>query len=267
MRAEIIITGNELLADQVLNTQQKLGIPNTVKSKIFKLTGIAEAFVQDKVKEIGDRLGDCDIAYLMNPGEVQLKIAILNKDPGFIERRLKQVEERVEEHFGEYIFGKDNERPEMLVGSLLVKKNLTIGLAESCTGGLIGAALTSVPGSSRYFLGGIISYANHVKEKVLGVPEEILARYGAVSEETAGHMALGARRVLGSDIGLAVTGVAGPGGGTPQKPVGLVYIALYDGKEIICHRFTLSGARTAVRKGAVNVGLNMVRQYLAGNNP
>ncbi|HZK18483.1 MAG TPA: nicotinamide-nucleotide amidohydrolase family protein, partial [Clostridia bacterium] len=207
------------------------------------------------------------IAYLVNPGEVQLKITVHGDNPSFMKEHMVQVEGIIQEHFGDYIFGKDNERPEVLVGNLLTEKNLSIGLAESCTGGLIGAALTSVPGSSRYFQGGIISYANSVKKKVLGVPENILEKCGAVSEETACYMARGARKALGSDIGLAVTGVAGPDGGTAEKPVGLVYVALYDGGKTICRRYTLPGARKAVRKGVVNVSLNIARQYLTDGVP
>ena len=115
---------------------------------------------------------------------------------------------------------------EAQVGRLLTAKNLTLGLAESCTGGLVGHRLTEVPGSSSYFLGGIVAYAYEAKERLLGVRHATIYDHGAVSAETALEMARGARRALGADIGLSVTGIAGPTGGTPDKPVGLVYIAL-----------------------------------------
>lgn len=148
------------------------------------------------------------------------------------------------------------------VGALLAAQRRTIGTAESCTGGLVAARLTSVAGSSAYFVGGIVSYANDAKHRLLGVPEELLERYGAVSEEVARAMARGVRRVLGVDIGIATTGIAGPGGATPTKPVGLVYIALAaDGVEQ-CRRFVWDGDRAANIAASAEAVLRLVRSYL-----
>jgi len=151
---------------------------------------------------------------------------------------------------------------EEVVGQLLVKRGLTVAVAESCTGGLIAHRLTNVPGSSRYFLGGVVAYANEVKERVLGVSHETLGQHGAVSEETALEMAGGARLLLGADIALAVTGIAGPSGGTPEKPVGLTYVALVAKDCERCERHVWRGNRGENKEQTADAALEMLRGYL-----
>lgn len=152
--------------------------------------------------------------------------------------------------------------PDAGVGALLAAQRRTIGTAESCTGGLVAVRLTSVAGSSAYFVGGIVSYSNDAKHRLLGVPEAMLERYGAVSMDVARAMARGVRRALGVDIGIATTGIAGPGGATPTKPVGLVYIALAaDGVER-CRRFVWDGDRAANITASAEAALRLVRSYL-----
>lgn len=141
------------------------------------------------------------------------------------------------------------------LGRLLAKSRLTLSLAESCTGGMLGAAITAVPGSSAYFTGGIVSYANAAKRSVLGVPAAILARKGAVSVETAQAMAAGARRLFSSDCAISITGVAGPGGGTTKKPAGLVYIGIAAGKRVRSFKYLFRGNRRGVRRQAVEMAL------------
>jgi nicotinamide-nucleotide amidase len=161
------------------------------------------------------------------------------------------------------LFARDDERPvEEIVLELCRTRGLTLATAESCTGGLIGARLTEVAGSSDVFVGGLIAYANEVKEKGLGVPAETLREHGAVSAEVAAAMATGARSALGADVAVADTGIAGPGGGTPEKPVGLVYLALEgpDGARI--RRFQLPGDRETVRMRATALALHMTRRFL-----
>ncbi|HID62973.1 MAG TPA: CinA family protein [Anaerolineae bacterium] len=151
---------------------------------------------------------------------------------------------------------------EKVVGRLLTEQKLTIALAESCTGGLIAHRLTNVPGSSAYFVGGVVSYANEAKERVLGVSHRTLQQHGAVSEETAREMARGARRLFQTDVALAITGIAGPSGGTPEKPVGLVYIALAAENLERCERYLWQGDRWANKKQSAEAALEMLRQYL-----
>jgi len=157
---------------------------------------------------------------------------------------------------------------EKAVGRLLREQKLTIALAESCTGGLIAHRLTNVPGSSAYLVGGVVSYANEAKERMLGVSHQTLQEHGAVSEETAREMARGVRRLLQTDVALAVTGIAGPSGGTPEKPVGLTYIALAAEGFEHCERYLWKGDRWANKEQSAEVALGMLREYLeARQNP
>ena len=151
---------------------------------------------------------------------------------------------------------------EKVVGRLLTEQKRTIALAESCTGGLVAHRLTNVPGSSAYLIGGVVSYANEAKERMLGVSHQILQEHGAVSQETAREMARGVRRLLQTDIALAVTGIAGPSGGTPEKPVGLTYIALIAEDLERCQRYLWQGDRRANKEQSAQAALEMLRQYL-----
>jgi PncC family amidohydrolase len=150
------------------------------------------------------------------------------------------------------------------IASLLKKKGLWIATAESCTGGLIAHKLTNVPGSSEYFKGGVVSYSNEVKMKLLGVREETLREYGAVSEQTAREMANGVRKLLDVDIAIATTGIAGPGGATPTKPVGLVYASLSSPEKTIVKKFVFKGEREENKESFANAALNILLEYLEG---
>jgi PncC family amidohydrolase len=151
---------------------------------------------------------------------------------------------------------------ERVLGVLLLKRRLKLAVAESCTGGLIGDRLTDVPGSSRYFVGGVIAYSNAVKSKVLGVKPQILAKWGAVSEQTVREMAAGACRRLGAQVGVAVSGVAGPTGGTRVKPVGLVYVCALAGKRVMVERHLFRGDRRAVKEQSAEAALQLCRRVL-----
>lgn len=153
---------------------------------------------------------------------------------------------------------------EEIVGQFLVEQKLTLSVAESCTGGLITHRLTNVPGSSNYLLGGVVAYSYDAKERVLGVRHDTLYEHGAVSQETALEMARGVRRLLGSDVALAVTGIAGPSGGTPEKPVGLVYIALSARDFERCERYVWSGDRLQNKQQSSEAALKLLREYLEG---
>ncbi len=240
---------------------QKIAGGEAIRYKIFKLTGISESAVQDLLKDIGGQ-GNPGIAYLAKPGEIQVRVSARGATVDQAEKLLAGFAEKVRTRVDRYIFACDDTILEELIGKLLVKNGLTIGVAESCTGGLIAAGLTEIPGSSDYFKGGIVSYSNEMKNQLLGVGAEILDSRGAVSRETAEAMAVGVRTRTGADLGLSVTGIAGPGGATETKPRGLVYMALAAGGAIICQEHHFSGVRGAVRQGSVKSALNMVRQYL-----
>ena len=165
---------------------------------------------------------------------------------------------------GNYVFGNDEETIEEVVGNLLRTKKLKVAVAESCTGGMLGEMITRIPGSSEYFQGGVISYNAKVKEGLLKVPTEVLKKYGEVSEQVARLMAEGVRINCHSDIGISITGIAGPGGATEKKKVGLVYMALTDDEKTITQKHQLFGSRQLIRLRASRRALNMLRMYLMG---
>ncbi|MDQ0286339.1 nicotinamide-nucleotide amidase [Desulfofundulus luciae] len=239
-----------------------LGNPGMVtRTRLLKVTGISESEVQELIGDLGGQ-GNPGIAYVAQPGEVHVRISARAADGAAAEQMITGLLEKVRERLAGYLFGMDDDVLEEVVGRLLAQKGLTCALAESCTGGLTAARLTSVPGSSEYFLGSIVAYDNRVKEKVLGVPLETLQAHGAVSQQTAVAMAEGVRSLAGAHLGLSITGIAGPGGGTPAKPVGLTYIALAAPDGTSCREFHFPGHRQAVRQGAANAALNMIRLYL-----
>jgi len=153
-------------------------------------------------------------------------------------------------------------KPERIIASLLVQKKMTLAVAESCTGGLLSHLLTNVPGSSKYYECGIVSYSNRAKVGVLGISGTIIKEKGAVSEEVAREMALRIRELRETDLGIGITGIAGPGGGSLKKPVGLVYMALSSSKGIQCRRFVFSGERKLIKWKSSQAALNMLREYL-----
>ena len=153
---------------------------------------------------------------------------------------------------------------EKKIGNILQERSLTLGLAESCTGGLLANRITDVPGSSAYFMAGLVTYSNEAKSKFLLVPDKIIARHGAVSNIVAQRMAKGIRAAAGVDIGLSITGIAGPVGGSPEKPVGTVFVALATKKEIFARKFLFSGNRREVRKRSSEEALTMLLDYLEG---
>lgn len=240
----------------------KTGGSEVIKHRVFKLTGISESAVQDLLTDVGGQ-GNPGIAFVAKPDEIQVRLSARADDNAQAELLLEEFSGKIRPLLENYLFALDEEMLEVLVGKLLLARGLTLGVAESCSGGLIAARLTDIPGSSAYFKGGIVAYSNEVKNKVLGVDLDILNRYGAVSRETAEAMAVGSRERTGSDLGLAVTGIAGPSGGTKAKPRGLVYISLAADDIAICREHRFAGSRTAVRQGTVNASLNMLRQYLS----
>jgi len=148
------------------------------------------------------------------------------------------------------------------VGEILAERKLTLALAESCTGGLLAHRITMAPGSSRYFLGGVVSYSNGAKSTALGVPEALLAQHGAVSEPVAAAMAAGARRLFGADVALATTGIAGPGGGSARKPVGTVFVALNTAGVALVHSYHFFGDRLNIQEQSCRAALNMLREWV-----
>ncbi len=178
--------------------------------------------------------------------------------------RVKKAEEEIHRRLGSYIFAYDEETLEGVVAGLLREQGRTVSVAESCTGGLITDRLTDIPGSSLYLERGLVTYSNRSKTDLLGVTEDILQKHGAVSEETARLMAEGVRKLAGTDLGLATTGIAGPDGGSEAKPVGTVFIALADGAKTFCRKFSYRWDRRRVKIIASQAALLMLKRYLTG---
>jgi nicotinamide-nucleotide amidase len=197
-------------------------------------------------------------------GVITLRIDARAADPAAAESMLDEVERELRARLGPIIYGRGDETLQSAVGELLVAAGQTVAVAESCTGGLLGKLLTEVPGSSRYFLGGIISYADAVKTRLLGVPQETLRSHGAVSEEVARAMAAGACAALASDWAISITGIAGPAGGSASKPVGLVYVGLKTPTEVRVNEFRLGEQtpRDVIRERAARCALNLLRVAL-----
>lgn len=175
---------------------------------------------------------------------------------------LDALEEDIRARIGLHVFATNEDSLSNVIGELLTERKLTVACAESCTGGLIAALLTDIPGSSEYFLQGIVAYSNAAKIRFLNVQEETIRKYGAVSEETAYEMATGMRKVAGTDIGLSITGIAGPGGATETKPVGLVYIGVAMPEQTSVYKYIFSGDRAGIRMRAAKTALDLLRRKL-----
>jgi len=227
----------------------------------LRVSGMAESDVEQRIAPIYTRYSDAQTTILASPGEVQIHLRTWSPDATSAEKLLKEMVERIVMALGENIFTTKGESLEEVVARDLNLNGATIAVAESCTGGLLAQRLTSIPGSSSYFLGGVVCYSNDLKRVWVDVPADLLESKGAVSMEVARALAEGIRRRSGSTLGLAVTGIAGPGGGSPDKPVGTVHVALAEragGKERTLH---LPGDRDRIRWQASQAALDLVRRY------
>jgi nicotinamide-nucleotide amidase len=232
--------------------------------RILKVAAMPESVVETLVKPVYAAFPDVPITILAAPGEVQLHFAARGA-PEEAGALLDGIEAAFQTALAGEIFGRDDETLEGVVGDLLRREGKTLALAESCTGGLLAGRLTDVAGSSDYFLGSAVTYSNAAKADLVGVSAGTLERFGAVSEETAREMALGARVRFGASIGLSVTGIAGPGGGTPGKPVGTVHFAVDDaGGTRLHHMLLMPGDRALVRRWSTSAALSMLRHHLLG---
>ncbi len=235
-------------------------------SRTIKLFGVTEAGIDQILSDVDLKISGVSIGFYPNFPENHILITSKNPAESDAEKNLRTAEKRIHEKLQEYIFGYNNDTLEGIVASLLTNRALKLSVAESCTGGLIADRLTNIPGSSAFFDRGVVVYSNDSKTDLLGVPAEILSNFGAVSEETAVLMAEGVRKLGGTDLGLATTGIAGPTGGTTQKPVGTVFIALADGENSICRNFLFGGKRKRIKKISSQWALEILRRFLIGNS-
>lgn len=230
-------------------------------SKILRVIGVGESAAAELIGDLIDNENPT-VAPYAKEGEMIFRITARAESEEVANKLIAPVEAEIRSILGDNIYGEGETTLEDVLGSILVGKGLTIATAESCTGGMVAARLINFPGISASLLEGAVTYSNEAKIRRLGVKEETLNSYGAVSEETAIEMAKGIASTSGADIGIATTGIAGPGGGTEEKPVGLVYIAVYYNNEVEVRKLNLSGNRQRVRERAATAVIDMVRRKL-----
>lgn len=230
--------------------------------KTIKVFGPGESQVEDMIAPIMENPKGCSIALIAEEGEILIKVTAEGRDEENSIEILDSLVGEIEEKLGRHVFGYDDDKLKQIVAAKLKENNQTIAVAESCTGGLISKLLTDISGSSEYFWGSVISYSNEAKQNLLGVSEQTLAEYGAVSKETAIEMAKGVKKLANSCLGLAITGIAGPEGGSNEKPVGLVYISLATDNDLIVKELKFVGDRVGIRTLAAKSALDIVRRFL-----
>jgi nicotinamide-nucleotide amidase len=255
-----------MLADELLPMIVKLieksgGSPTVIRSRTLRTTGIAESALADELGPLAAGFDGLSLAFLPSVDSVDLRLTSRGLTAEAADAVLAGGMMKLREAAGRYVFGEDGADLAEIVLDACRRRGVTISVAESCTGGLLGARLTAVAGSSDVFVGGVLSYDNSVKGEWLRVSDSDLETHGAVSEEVAATMAKSVREGMKTDIGIAITGVAGPGGGTAAKPVGMVWVAL-DGIGTQARCLRLFGTREEVRQRAVQAALDMVRRSL-----
>ncbi len=233
-----------------------------IATRELKITGLGESACDARVAPIYQRYSDVQTTILAGAGEIQLHLKTRAASLDFAQKRVDELVAEIEEELGDLVFSDNGDSMERIVGYYLQMRGATLAAAESCTGGLLGERITSVSGSSRYFVGGAIVYSNRLKTALAGVPAELIEKHGAVSREVAAALSEGIRQRCEATLGLGITGVAGPDGGTAEKPVGLVFHALTSetGTEVVERKF--AGDRKRIRWFATQQALDMVRRKL-----
>lgn len=257
-----------MLADTImprLRDRVPAGGP-VIRSRTLRTANIAESALADRLGDLARGVNGLSLAYLPGSDGVDLRLTSWDQDARATTVALEQAATLVREKVAPFVYGEGDDDLAALMLAECAARNATIAVAESCTGGMLGMRLTAVPGSSRTVLGGTIAYANEVKVRELDVPAETIAEHGAVSEPVARAMATGVRRRFGSTIGLGITGIAGPGGGTPEKPVGTVWVAVDIDGDVRAVRAVLPGDRHEIRWRAAQLALDRLRKAFAGDD-
>jgi nicotinamide-nucleotide amidase len=233
-----------------------------VVRRVLRVAGLGESAVDERIAPVYTQYKNPQTTILFNSTEIEIHMTAQGKTEQEAELLLDGLSGQIEERLGDSVFAFRGERMEEVVGLRLAVGGFTLAVAESCTGGLIARRLTEVPGSSSYFMEGVVTYSNEAKTRLLGVPADMIKEYGAVSAEVAEEMAEGVKALAETDFGLAVTGIAGPGGGTEEKPVGLVFIALADDAHTEHRRLLIPGDRHLIRTRASQAALDLLRRRL-----
>ena len=233
-------------------------LKNKVVCKSIRTTGVPESILQEKITDIIDANKEkCDIAFLPHR-MLGVDIRLTSSNNQLVEDLINSIVPRIKK----YVYGYDNDKLEQVIADLLIQNNLTVSTAESCTSGLLASRLTDVPGSSQYFKGGSVCYSNDLKINDVGVDKDLIERYGAVSEEVAESLAKNIAKKNNTDIGIGITGIAGPGGGTEKKPVGLVFVGIFYKNNLYIKRYNLTPDRITNRELTVTLCLNEIRKIL-----
>lgn len=244
--------------------KERFGFQGTIVSRVLHTYGLGESALEEKIKAFILAQDNPTIALLARNGEIIIRLTAKGTTESEACQLIARLEKQIRDQIEEYIFGVDAETMEEVAGRMLATRKLTLSLAESCTGGLVTSRITDVAGSSDYLIGSIVCYSNKVKLENVGVPEDLLAQYGAVSQETAVSMATNIRMKFATDIGVGITGIAGPGGATSEKPVGLVFIAISGPAGTQCHQYNFTGERVYIKHRVAQTTLNILRQYILG---
>jgi len=233
-----------------------------LRSRVYKAVGLAESEVDSRLAPIYKNYTNPSTTILATPGVIEVHLRARATSEVEANALLSELGDKIEAALGDYLFSSGGESLEEVVGMYLVLRRKTLAVAESCTGGLLAERLTRVPGSSNYFLGGAICYSNELKTRLVGVPQKLIEDQGAVSQPVAQALAEGIRRRTGAALGIGITGIAGPGGGTAEKPVGLVFIALADERSTQVRQFRFPGDRERIRHWATQAALEMIRRHI-----
>jgi nicotinamide-nucleotide amidase len=254
-----------IVSEEIIPRLRERFTGNHIIHKTLITVGLGESFIADKIEDIETRLpAHIHLAYLPTPGFVKLRLTTEGSDKASLQNEVDIWSKLIQERLGNHVAATDDVSLEEIAIRTLKEHRLTLGLAESCTGGYVANRITNIAGSSAYFKGSIVSYANEVKEDVLGVSHETLMTVGSVSEETVIQMAEAARKVLNVDIALAISGILGPGGATAEKPVGLVWMAIADKNKTETHEFHFFYDRLRNKELAAHAALNMIRLFVEG---
>ena len=235
-----------------------------IKNRVYKVVGLPESEVDKRAAAVYKAYENPTTTILAKPGAIEIHLRARASSDEEAEALLAELGDQIEFTLGEYVFSTQGESLEEVVGMYLVMRQKTLAVAESCSGGLLAERLTRNSGSSNFFLGGAICYSNHLKTKFAGVPATLIEEHGAVSQPVAQAMAEGIRARTGASIGLGITGIAGPTGGSPEKPVGLVFIGLADERGTQVREFRFPGNRERVRLWATQMALEMIRRRVRG---
>lgn len=256
-----------LFRDEVQPRVLKRGDVRMIEHLTLRTAGIGESNLQDAIGDLSDVMQDTlRLAYLPSTTGVRLRLTAFGKSGSDVRSQLLELEGLLRERIGRFIYGTENESLEGVVGRLLGERNLTIAVAESCTGGYVAHTITNVSGSSSYMLGGVIAYSNRIKTNLLGVDPLVLEGDGAVSEAVARQMAAGIREHMDADIGVSTTGIAGPTGGTPEKPVGTVWIGYADRSRVEARLLRLVEERLLNKELTTTLLLDHIRRNLLQAN-